>query len=168
MYIICVYIYICINMKLDTIPKCSHVYHVYISSIIMHYRLSSRRQNRTSSRRQLLRLRSRRGVDGGRRRLWRRCLYRLGGGGGLEGLRHRRRLELGDVVAERRAVVGGFRRHLRLALVHLDEDGRGRGDGDEDEPRGDGGRVLGALRRRARRAGADGALGHVHHRLSQE
>jgi hypothetical protein len=105
-----------------------------------------------------LRLRSRRVLDSGGAIL---RLYRLRRGGGLKGLR---RLELGHVIAERRAVVGGFR-HLRLALVHLDEDGRGRGDGDEDEPRGDGGRVLGTLRRHARRAGADGALGHVHHRL---
>lgn len=93
-------------------------------------------------------------------------LDRLGRGGGLEGLGRRRRwrLELGDVVAERRAAVGDLR-HPRLVLVDLDEDGGGPSDGDEDEPRRDGGRVLGPLRRRARRAGADGALRHVHHRL---
>nr|ACN25182.1 unknown [Zea mays] len=118
-------------------------------------------QNRISSRRQL-RCRYLRSLDGGGGAVL--CLV---GGGGLEGLRRRshRRLELGDVIAERRAAVGGFRHLRHLALVHLDEDGRGRGYGDEDEPRGDGGRVLGALRRRTRRAGADGTLGHVHHRL---
>jgi hypothetical protein len=86
------------------------------------------------------------------------------GGGGLD-RRHRLGLELGDVVAERRAgVVGGG--HLRrLVLAHLDEDGRGRGDGDEDQSARDGRRVLGPVRRRARRAGADGALRHVHRRL---
>jgi hypothetical protein len=80
-------------------------------------------------------------------------------------LRQRLGLELSDVVAERRAGVVAGRHQRRLVLAHLDEDGRGRGDGDEDEPARDGRRVLGPLRRRARGAGADGALRHVHHRL---
>lgn len=106
------------------------------------------------------------GGGGGRRRRRRGvlCGGRVDGGLLLERDRGEGRLELGDVVAERRAGVdGGLRR--RLVLADLDEDGRHAGDEDEGEAAGDRRRVLRPVRRRARRPRADGALRHVHRRL---
>ena len=92
------------------------------------------------------------GGGGGRRRRRRGvlCGGRVDGGLLLERDRGEGRLELGDVVAERRAGVdGGLRR--RLVLADLDEDGRHAGDEDEGEAAGDRRRVLRPVRRRRRR-----------------